>query len=528
MKIFLIVFLISVLSAGQCRAEIPSSAVRFRPPESLCTAAQWEVCGAPLVAVEGENRVAYVPLRRRGTLWDEGAVRKVSLGGMSPERVLWQTASLLPRNVLRPAFQNKTFAGGAAEPLEKFDPSLAEVCGLNRNRWNEASALLRNKKMGAPFPASMVLAEGFLYVLCDDGILCALSTVTGRCLWNYLLPQACCRMKAVLEGHRSRLPWLCAGGLTAEKDNDGELLLWGTLGEGGRGLYCLRPRPTDAELLWAKETFDQGTFAEIAAFAGPDELGLTEAAPLAARLWEKDVLVLPSGSGVPGRLLFFDALLGKLETTVNGFAGHELVLTPLGFADKSGTLSRILCCDSLGGIQEFVRQGGSWQADSRADLRSLCGLNDLEPRFSPMVCRTRKGLTAVFVAEGTKGTVVAASSVHLKNARWGKIPRKSATYGWWQLCEGFSSPFAALCYDGLLYLAGWQEGRRTLLVIDVTSGEAVLSSRLSESVRSLTVFSGSVAAVMADGSVLTVKSLAGSEPLEAARRRYGVVYTLRH
>ena len=528
MKSFLIFPLIFLLSAAPCRCAIPLSAMISRPLESLSTAVDWEVCGTPLTAVECGSHVAYVPLRRRGSPWDEGAVRKVRLEAGAPSQsVLWQTTTLVPRDVLRPAFRDGGFAGWYAEPLENFDPALAEICGLGQRLWNEASALLKNKKMGAPFPASMALAEGILYVLCDDGILCALSARTGRCRWSLLLPQACCRLKYILEARRDCLPLLCTGGLTVESDGESGPLLWGSLGRCGRGLFCLRPKADGTEVAWAKETFEGENFAVSADFMGPPELGLTEAAPLAVSFQGEMTLILPSGYGTAGRLLFFDAVRGELREALRGVTDDELVLTPLGLVDGRGDLSGILCCDASGGIQRFVRRQGVWQADSRLDLRALCALNDLKPRFSPLACRTRRGLTAIFIAEGQAGTVVAGAPAPLKNARWGENSQGSAACVWRQLYEGFSSPFAALCFDGLLYLAGWSDGQRTLLVIDVTPGKAVLSVPLSADVRSLTVTSDGAAAVRSDGSVSAVSAPEGAEQWQAARRQHGIIYTLR-
>ena len=525
MKIHLLFLVLLMFSASSSAGKVPDSSVRIRPGESLCAGSDWELCGAALMTGEKEDRTAYIPLRRSGAVWDEGAVRKVQLDKkLQQVKVLWQTESVPLREVYRPVFLDGSVQAGKTAQIQDFDADLAGFCGMNAAEWAETASVLRRKDMGAPYPAAMTLAEGVLYVLCDDGILCAISAETGRVLWNLLLPQACFRLKYLLHPQRQRLPWLCAGALTAEK-NDGTIFLWGTLGRGGRGVFCVRVSKRSPEPFWARETFDETVPDMIRGCAGPDELGLSSAAPVSAVIRGKRTLILSSGHGVPGRILLFDALTGALFSTADGASGSQLILSPLVTAER-GVPKEVICCDSAGGFQRFLFQGERLTFLSRTSLEEICACGSLDFIFSPLGCHTARGPLAVFIAGCSGGTVISAMPTRMKNPLWSESQRRTGTGAWWTLCRGFEHPFAVLCSDGILYLLGWQEGCKKLLAFDLEHRRTIALESVSDSAAALISVSGKTAVLSADDRVLPVSEVPGMESVEKVRRSAGIIYTL--
>ncbi len=503
-KIFLAVALL-------CGIFLPAEAaeVRTRPSGTLCSSADWEVSGSVLTATSSGSRAAYVPLRRHsvGAKWDAGSIRKILLD-TNAGTVDWQSETSLPRDVLRPVFENGSAVAGAAVSMADFDADAAEACGLDEDSWSLAVEMMNSRAMGAPYPASMALANGVLYVLCDDGVLCAINASSGTERWNFLLPSACERLKDALEAGRSTLPWMCAGGLTAE-DLNGKVHLWGTLGEAGRGLFCVDVSGSVPSLLWSVED------------SSASSLGLTGASPLVVSLNGKLTVITPSGPDVSGTMLLFDAESGALSSTVRGLDGKELILSPVGLTE-SDSLSAVVCCDASGGAQYFTREGSSLSANFRVDFENVSGLGGLEFSFSPIACSTSRGAWLAFVAEASEGVLVAASPASNKSVSWTATPWRGSGYGWWMLCEGFSRPFSALVYDGLLYLLGWEDGHMELKVIDLTPGRLVASSEVSGSSIALTVSDGQVVLLGDDGTVIPVSEL--SEDI--ANIKTGILYTL--
>ncbi len=500
-------FFLAVVLLCTCFLSAEASEVRTRPSGTLCSSADWEVSGNVLTASSSGSRAAYVPMRRHsvGAKWDAGCVRKILLDS-SAGTVDWQSESSLPRDVLRPVFENGSAVAGAAVSLSDFDAQTADACGLDEDSWPSAVEFMNSRAMGAPYPAALALANGILYTLCDDGVLCALVASSGTERWNFLLPSACLRLKDALEAGRNSLPWMCAGGLTAE-DASGKTHLWGTLGEAGRGLFCIDISGTVPSLVWAVEDLSG--------------LGLTGAAPLIVSLGGKLTLITPSGPDASGAMLIFDAMSGTLMSTARSVDGKELILSPVGLTE-SGSLSAVVCCDSDGGVQYFTRDSSSLSANFRVDFEEVAGLSGLEFSFSPLACSTSRGAWLAFVAEASEGVLVAASPAANKSVSWTATPWRGSGYGWWLLCEGFSRPFSALSYDGLLYLLGWEDGHTELKVIDLTPGRLVASSEVSSSVVALTVSDGQVVLLGDDGSVVPASEL--SEDI--ANIKTGILYTL--
>ncbi len=504
-KFFLAFTLVCACLLPVCAAE-----VRTRPSGSLCSAADWEVSGSVLTASSSGSRAAYVPLRRHsvGAKWDEGSVRKIFLDDAAGT-VAWQSESNLPRDVLRPVFENGSAVAGSGVSMANFDAGAAEACGLDEDSWASAAEMMNSRASGAPYPASLSLANGILYTLCDDGILCAINSSSGAERWNFLLPSACVRLKDALEAGRTSLPWMCAGGLTAE-DANGKTHLWGTLGEAGRGLFCVDVSGSVPSLVWA--------FEDSSSSRG---IGLTGASPLVVSLNGKLSVITPSGADVSGAMLIFDAMTGELSSTARALDGKELILSPVGLTE-SGSLSAVVCCDASGGVQFFTREGSALSANFRVDFEDVSGLSGLEFSFSPIACTTTRGAWLAFVAEASEGVLVAASPAANKSVSWTATPWRGSGYGWWMLCEGFSRPFSALVYDGLLYLLGWEDGRMELKVIDLTPGRLVASTSVSSSTIALTVSDGQVVLLGSDGSVTPVSDLSD----ELANIKTGILYTL--
>jgi hypothetical protein len=527
MKTLLLLLIVLMGAVSPSAGKVPDSSVQYRLGESLSSSEQWEICGALLITEEGRGRTAYVPLRRRGPVWDEGAVRKVLLDEELREtEIIWQTETEKLREVYRPLFQDGTVVSGKTARIQDFDSALAELCGMNSTDWTEAAEILRRKSMGAPYPAAMTLAGGVLYVLCDDGILCAISAETGRICWNLLLPHACFRLNYLLNARRDKLPWLCAGALTAEKTKDSRTCVWGTLGIAGRGVFCLGVSKESPLPLWAEESFDESVPEIISGCAGPLELGLSSAVPLCTDIRGQQTLIIPSGRGVQGKMLFFNARTGKFSCAVQGVSETELIFSPLGILGQNGRLEQILCCDSSGGVQSFLCRSGSTEFSSRTDLNEICGCGPLNFVLSPLGCRTVRGALAVFIAGCKDGTVIAAAPPRLKSLHWSESQRRTGSNAWWTLCEGFVHPFAVLYSDGILYLLGWQEGRKTLLAFDLMRVRTAGLAQVSASASGLISVSGRVTVLSDDGSAQPVYEIAGMEPVVKIHRSAGVVYTL--
>ncbi len=505
---FAALLLCAVLENG---AAFPSPPVRYRPAETLAESSSWELAGNILVSSLG-TRAAYLPLRRRadGAKWDEGCIRKVWLDGVTPGETAWQSETQLPRSVLRPVFEDGAAVSGTAVSMGDFDADVADACGLDEDSWPTAADMMNSKAMGAPYPAAMALAEGTLYVLCDDGVLCALSASTGAELWNFLLPQACVRLSSALEAARDGLPWMSAGSLTAEESGDGRTLIWGTLGEAGRGLFCVDVSGTTPSLVWALEDQD-----------GSSGLGLTDAAPLLVSLSGDLTLITPSGKDAEGAMMLYDALSGDLLDAAEASDDTELILSPVGLTSDDA-LSAVVCCDSDGGAQYFTCADGKLTANFRVDFENICGLGELKFSFSPIPCTTSRGLWLAFVAESSVGVAVAAGPARNKKLSWSEIPWRGGGYGWWMLCEGFSRPFSALVYDGLLYLLGWEGGHKELKIIDLTPGKLVAASEVDDSAQVLAVSDGQAVLLGTDGQIVSVSDLSD----EAGSIKKGILYTL--
>jgi len=475
MRRLLILVIIMFISASVARG-----LVRERPPSSRAVSAELSVCGSALSAMENGETVLYVPFRRRGASGrDEGSVEKYALSE-SRGRHIWSSKSKSSRLILSPPCDSGQFEMGPLKELASDAGGFAKAAGLEKEQAERLAALYLAKPPGAPYPAAMTLAEGVLYVQTDDGLICALDAGSGTELWAFMPPQTAQaeRVNAILSDE-SALPWLTAGGLTAEKILSGReerVFLWGTLGAAGKGAYCLDvTKPGTPEFRWAFEERDDGTQKTWGdAEEGTFQLGCTAAAPLAAPVSGKNVLILPSGAEAAARVWGLEPLTGGVRHVCDGMEGTELCFLPLGMQSAAGTLTRLTVADTFGGVQEFVRQNDFFRLNMRLDLREVTGENELELIASPLFCPLARESWLAFIAECPRGTIVAACPAPLGQRSWSDLPWRGGRWGWWHLYEGFHSLSSILVHDGLIFLLGKEENRSVVKTIDV------IGSRLTE------------------------------------------------
>lgn len=506
MRTLLCLFLFLCMSASARAVDYP---LYMRSSDSFTSSTTWEQTGNLLLERSSGEVTARMPMRRHYNGRDEGCVRKVSLNSSySVTSTEWQSSVSTPRTILRAQFSKSGPIAGAAQPLEDFDEEIEAFCGLDSEAWQSVVDVLQNQSMGAPYPASMVLVDDVLYVICDDGMLCALSDSTGDELWSFILPSACARLKYISSSSSNSLPWLSAGSLTAEETSDGEILLWCTLGAAGRGIVCLDVTDEEPSLVWAGEEFEDGS--ALWTHGGENTgLGLTAAAPLAATLSGELTLVLPAGPEASA-LLLYDAESGLPCGGTESIDDAELSLSPLGLVDSDGTLEQVVCCDDDGGVQFFELDGRDVTASSCIDLKGLCNSEGFEFVFSPMSSSTSRGLWLVFIAECDDGTFVASCSADDDDPSWSQVPWKGSGYGWWTLYDGFHDVISAFIYDGLLYLLGSEDGSKVLLIVDLTPGQLKVTVSVDDDAEEITVVDGTVVLLCSDGSVNSVTSLTGS------------------
>ena len=221
---------------------VSSAAVRLRPQSSRADSLTMTLCGNLLCTEEGGRTIVYAPFRRRSPAGgDEGMIAKFYVEGGRVTRA-W-TTSAGARTILTAPAEQSRFIPGALVKADESVGAIASATGLDVAQVKRLNSFYLGKNMGAPYPVAMTLPEGVLYVQTDDGLICALDASNGRELWAFIPPQVLRkeRVESLLNAPDD-MPWLLAGALTAEKiDEDGaqRVLLWGTLGAGGSGLYCL-------------------------------------------------------------------------------------------------------------------------------------------------------------------------------------------------------------------------------------------------------------------------------------------------
>lgn len=522
-----------LFAAESLRAEVPALPVNRRELSSFSRNSEWELTGTPLLFRENGRRGGYVPLRRERSspCGDEGKIQKRLFGdAFETERIIWESSVESPRRVLVVPCGGGGPAAGELRPLGGYDPAAGNYFGVDEALWDEWRARLQGASPGAPFPAAMVDAENSLYVQTDDGLICAFDAATGKERWAFVPPQLCWKTRAealVRAGSPTELPWLAAGGLTAERVNVSSrerILLWGSLGPGARALFCLDVTdPLAPSFLWGREDLANG---DCLCWGGVEDgcspLGYAAAAPLAFSLAGKWSLLVPSGTGTRGRLLSYDALSGKLAGQSEGGGDAELCLPPLGLNDSSGRLQRVALCDSRGGVQIFLRQAEGFRFSERIDLEKITLFDELDFRFAPIPCVVPRGLWLAFVGGNGADTQVAAAPAGLKSLRWSAAPWRGSGWGWWLEFKGFHDVVSALFYDGLLYLLGREGGRRVLQVVDLTPGRLAAAETLSDKAAALAVRDGSVVVLEngADGPAVVPVSSVLPAPSS------GIYYTL--
>ena len=520
-KSFFPLILIAVLFCGAADAS-----VRPRPQSSRADSLSMALCGSLLCTEEDARTVVYAPFRRRGPSGcDEGMIAKFIVDDGGVTRV-WSSTGGVRQLLAAPAEQSRFIPG----PLVKIAERSAEVAlaaGLELAQMEQLNTYYANKELGAPYPAAMTRVKDVLYVQTDDGLVCAFDASDGRGLWAFIPPQVLRkeRAEAILAAVEAP-PWLLAGALSAEKIEEGgtsRVLLWGTLGAGGSGLYCIDVTMPEAPLFcWAREKSDDGD--ELlwgVADSVTLELGDTAAAPVVAPVASLPELLLPSGAGVQGKLWALAPASGIYLCNCTGEEGIALKLSPLVMQSAKGRLSRVIVGDVAGGVQEFVRKDDYFELSYRLDLRSLTGSEDFDLHFSPLLCPLSRGNWLAFVGSAENSTIVVACPAPLRERSWSDLPWRGGSWGWYHHYEGFHSLMSALFSNGLLYLLGREDGRIVVKAVDITGSRLVQTVEAAQDSVALVSAAGKVLTVSAGDGTLTAVPLSVMPPSSAA-----ILYTL--
>ncbi len=349
--IFLALLMVSPISKSSCQ----ELEVRSPSEEEFFQQSQWGLSGFSLIA---DDRTIYIPLRRTQGWREEGQLRKVSpIDGLWTEDPLWDGEPLEgTRKLLVPRFSEGSFFPGPLESLSDQDPELQSFMGLDDESWQEFLRLRYPERWGAPRSLVCVGAtEAFqsrrtvIYAHCSDGVLSAIDSASGKELWAFMAPSVLGdpRMKTALETTGDQpSPWLTEGALSAEDVVIGgqtRTLLVGTLGRGGRGVYCLDITDPDVpEYLWCREDTSQGIWMFDGSCEGAQELGFTDGPAVLFPAGDGQNLALGSGEETEGRLLWLDSQSGKTVSASKELDG-ELIWAPAAFCDVFGELEILLC-----------------------------------------------------------------------------------------------------------------------------------------------------------------------------------------
>ena len=513
-------FIIFCLSLAFLCAAV-NAAVRPRPQSSRADSLLMTLCGSLLCTEEGARTVIYAPFRRRSSSGgDEGMIAKFFVEDGSVTRA-W-SSSIDNRRILSAPTEQSSFVPGPLVKIAEHADEIALAAGLEAAQIERLNAYYENKGLGAPYPAAMTLAEGVLYAQTDDGLICAFDASNGRELWVFVPPQVLCKERAeTLLAAPDAPPWLLAGALTAERikeDGSSRVLLWGTLGAAGSGLYCIDvTTPESPSFCWARERLDNGTellwgVTDSAVL----ELGDSAAAPLVAPVATDLVLILSSGAGAEGRLWALAPVTGVYLSSCVGEEGIALKLSPLAVQSANGRVTRMTVCDVAGGVQEFVRKDDFFELSFRLDLRAQTGVEDFELLFSPILCPLPREDWLAFVAGSGNATIVAACPAPFRERSWSDLPWRGGSWGWYHRYEGFHSLASALFSDGLLYLLGREDGRAVVKVIDITGSRLAQTFEVAQDSVALLAVAGKVLTVAAGDGTLTVEPVLVTPPSSAS------------
>lgn len=496
------------------------AAVRERPQNSFSASAEWEICGSVLLSAEGAQNVVYVPLRRGNAEGgDTGAVEKDTVSADGTLTRLWLSRAASPRRVLLPPCDGGGFRAGGLVELDARDESARAASGAGPEEWAGFCGRVSAREQGAPYPAAMTLVGGVLFVQGDDGLVSAIDARTGGELWAFLPPHFLSAEFVVRLARAGAPPWLAAGALTAETveaGGDARVYLWGTLGEGAGGMYCLDVTDVSApKLVWSCDD-TRGVYIGPGDTAAP--LGRVRSAPVAAPAGSRQILIVPSGEGAESALLGLDPGSGQVLRQTS--APYTIARTPLATQSRIGELTRLTACDAGGGVTEFTADDDFFAVSTRLDLRRTCGVPSLELTFSPLPCRLPRERWLAFIAESESGTLVAACPAPLKERSWSEAPWRGGDWGWYHEYSGFGPVVSALFYDGVLYLLGMERGVTVVKAIDLNAGR-LLSTREAPGARALVPAERAVAALSSGGAGLSAARVTAAGAASAS-----ILYTI--
>ncbi|MDY3868045.1 MAG: PilC/PilY family type IV pilus protein [Pyramidobacter sp.] len=534
----LMTFLLCLYLSGCSAAALPEFSVQERNSETLAPSTAWETtCVLLSNDSDEQEECVYLGLRRRidGKARDAGRFEKYVFGADEAGQTVWSSQVTSPRKTLvAPCDEGGVPVRGKLQLLSDYSPFFAAFSGIAAEQWDELISRTAQSSVSASWPPAMALSDTTLFVHCDDGRLCAFDASTGNERWSFFPPQACRvpRLKTALSASETQpLPWLLSGGITLERCSNDEglmrVLLFGALGLGGRGVYCLDVTDSESpEFLWAREDFQEGESCSIWGSDAVSEsvLGFVQAAPIAAQFDGEVRLVIPAGVGTAGKIVTLDAWTGKtLNVSLANDSSGAFVFRPCGLSDARGELAHLIQCDNKGALLVFDRDGNAWKERFRVNFRRIADIESLDFIFEPIPCVLDGELWIACAASASHGTFIAASPVDELDSQWQEMISHKKDRPWWLCLDGFSDVSSILFYDGALYLLGRESGEAALKIVSLRSGGVIDTTPVSDGIKRLLVQNGTIMGINTSSTQGSVNfTVFAARPASSSR----IYYTL--
>ncbi len=511
----LLVGLAGLWSSGAWALELE---VRGPGQSGFSSQTSWGLQDLALIA---DSETLYVALRRTQGWQEQGRLLKVTLNDNDGQWTLrWSQALEGQRRLLVAPLSGGVFAAGELVSVPWEEPELQDFMGLDQDEWMAFQALSDSSVWGAPRSLVAVGAtetfpsrRSMIYGHCSDGVLSALDATTGRELWAFLAPSVLGypRMKRALTAlPEEPLPWLTEGFLSAEDvvlDGQSRTLLWGPLGQGGRGLYCLDVTDPEApRYLWCREDLSQGQWTFDGRCQGTAELGFTEGPGLAFPLGDGRDMILGTGEGQQGRLLWLDSTSGTTLWTSQVLEG-EVTAAPAAFCNAQGD-PEILLVHSGAVLQGFLVEDQALTASG--SYRAGTGLTF---QGSPAAAWLRQRRFTAVLARSESQVAVTALEVTLKDGALTLEPL------WTQTAEGQPVGGPQIYGDQVLVIL--QRGsQREVVCWDLWNGAEAQRVQLGQD--SMAIFlNGQILEISANSGGISVEAVAQLAP---PTRETGLLY----